>query len=171
MDQNIQLWLKRYKKFKTREEVNDRILDDLPDIVTDVRRSRFSLDLPPVFNNNSMPEDRPQGPSYKKKKTRNTANIPEDNHRKKVVHNPTPNPNEEYKMREGEEYSKLFRGQTVCRRVDWPGGKRCDTAFIPECFASAIATPYVASHVPQSQVPAEQDRNYKRFPKKARSDK
>ena len=34
MDQGIQRWLKECKKFKTREEVNDRIPGDLPDIVT-----------------------------------------------------------------------------------------------------------------------------------------
>ena len=136
---------------------------------TGVCKSRFSLDLPPVFNSNAMPEDEPQVPSYKKKKTGNTANIPEDNHRRKVVHNPTPN--DKYKMREREEYSKLFGDQTFCHRVDWPGGKRCAPAFIPECFASTIATTYVASYVSQSSVPAEQDRNYKRFLKKVRSDK
>ena len=114
MDQDIQRWLKECKRFKTREEVNDRILDDLPDIVTDVCRNRFSLDLPPIFNSNSMPEDEPHGPPYKRRRTGNTANIPEDNDRRKVVHNPIPN--EEYKMRDGEEYSKLFGGQNVCHR-------------------------------------------------------
>ena len=136
MDQNIQRWLKECKRFKTREEVNGRILDDLPDIVTDVCRSRFSLDLPPVFNSNSMPEDEPQDPPYRRKKIGN--NISEDNNRRKVVHNPTPN--EEYKMREGEEYSKLFGGKHVCHKVDWLSDKRCAPAFIPGCFASTIAT-------------------------------
>ena len=34
INQDIQRWLKECKKFKTREEVNDRIPGDLPDIVT-----------------------------------------------------------------------------------------------------------------------------------------
>ena len=82
---------------------------------TGVCKSRFSLDLPPVFNSNSMPEDEPQGPPYKRRRTGNTANIPEDNDRRKVLHNPTPN--EEYKLRDGEEFGILFRGQNVCHGV------------------------------------------------------
>ena len=89
MDQDIQRWLKECKRFKEREEVSDRILGDLPDIIRDVCRGRFFFDLPPVFNGNSMPEDEPQGPPYKKRKIEN--NIPKDNSRKKVVQNPTPN--------------------------------------------------------------------------------
>ena len=62
MDQDIQRWLKECKRFKERENVSDRILDDLPDIIRGVCRGRIFFDLPPVFNGNSMPEDEPQGP-------------------------------------------------------------------------------------------------------------
>ena len=82
MDQDIQRWLKECKRFKTREEVNDRIIEDLPDIIRDACRGRLSLDLLPVFNSNSMPEDKPQGPPYKRRKIGNT-NIPDDNSRRK----------------------------------------------------------------------------------------
>ena len=91
MDQDIRRWLKECERFKTREEVNGIILDDLPDIVTDVCKSRFSLDLPHVFNSNAMPEDEPQPPPYKRRRTGNTTNIPKENDRRKVVQNPTPN--------------------------------------------------------------------------------
>ena len=104
MDQDIQCWLKECKRFKEREDVSDRILNDLPDIIRDVCRGRVFFGLPPVFNGNSMPKDEPQGPPYKRRKIEN--NVPADNKRRKVVQNPTPN--EEYKMRDGEEYSKLL---------------------------------------------------------------
>ena len=120
MDHDIQRWLEECKMFKEREDVNDRILDDLPNIIRDVCRGSFIFDLPPVFNGKSMPEDEPHSPPYKRRKIEH--NIPEDNKRRKVVQNPTPNT--EYKLRDGEEYSKLLGGhQNACHRVDWPGGK------------------------------------------------
>ena len=108
MDQDIRGWLKECKRFKTREIVNDRIPDELPDIVTDVCKSRFSLDLPPVFNSNSMLENERQDPSCERRRTENTANIPKDNDRRKVMQNPTQN--EEHKLKDGEDFGKLFAG-------------------------------------------------------------
>ena len=41
-----------------------------------VYKNKISLELQPVFNINSMSEDGPQGPPYKRKKTADMANIP-----------------------------------------------------------------------------------------------
>ena len=169
MDQDIRRWLKECERFKTREEVNGIILDDLPDIVTDVCKSRFSLDLPSIFNSISMPEDVPQGPFYKRRRIGNTANIPEDNDRRKVVKTPTPN--EEYKLRDGKDFGKLYGGQNDCHRVNWPGGKKMCPCFHSKMYCFDNCNNICSK--PHSPIPStsQQDRNYKRFLKKIRSDK
>ena len=118
-----------------------------------------------------MPEDEPQGPPHKRRKIEN--NVPVDNTRRKVVQNPTPN--EEYKMRDGEEYSKVFGGhQNVCHKVDWPGGEKMCPRFHSRyyCFGNCNN---VESHVPQSQVPSTKNKRLTRTkqkePKKAMGSK
>ena len=88
---------------------------------------------------------------------------------KRVIQNQTPN--EEYKLLDGEEFGKMFGGRhNICHRIDWPDGEKMCPRFHSKyyCFNNCKNK---ASHVPQSQVPPEQDKGYKRFLKKLRSGK
>ena len=143
----------------------DKLLDDLPDIIRDVCRGRFSFDLPLVFKGNRMPDDETDGLRNKRRKIEDKAPVID----KRVIQNQTPN--EEYKLLDGEEFSKMFGGRhNICHRIDWPDGEKMCPRFHSKyyCFNNCKNK---ASHVPQSQVPPEQDKGYKRFLKKLRSGK
>ena len=145
--------------------MSDRLLDDLPDIIRDVCRGRFSFDLPLVFKGNQMPDDETKGPRNKSKKIED--NVPADD--KRVVQNPTPN--EEYKLLDGEEFGKVFGGRhNICHRIDWLGGEKMCPRFHSKyyCFNNCRNK---ESHVPKSQIPSEQDKNYKKILKKMKTRK
>ena len=151
---------------KDREDVDDSILEDLASIITDVLKGRFDIKLPNSFrieSTHSRNVDVPSGPrNPKKQKLQDAANDANG-----IVENT--DPNENYKMLDGENYKQIFFGKNVCHRVVWndDGTNMCPrfhSRFY--CFENCR---HKASHVPKAQVPPEKDTKYKQFLRKIRS--
>ena len=104
--------------------------------------------------------DLPSGPANKRLKTDGTQ-------RGNKVENKGPNP--EYKMLDGENFTKVFCGKNVCHRVNWD--KKKGTRMCPRwhsryyCFDNCHTD---ASHIPQDEVSPQMDIEYKKFLKKIR---
>ena len=166
LDEEVQRWLEDCMTTEDREDVDDSTIEDLTDIVRDVLKGRFYITLPDTFKmetENSQHVGTTSGTrSLKKQKLKDAAN--DD---KGMIQNTEPN--DDYKMLDGENYKQVFCGKNVCHRVEWDddGTKMCPrfhSRFY--CFDNCR---HKASHVPKSQVPADKDAKYKQFLKKIRS--
>ena len=166
LDEEVQRWLEDCMTTEDREDVDDSILEDLTDIIRDVLKGRFNIILPNTFKMETMHSqhvDLTSGPrNPKKQRLKDAANDDRG-----VIENT--DPNEDYKMLDGEIYKQVFCGKNVCHRVDWDddGTKMCPRFHSKfYCFANCR---HKASHVPKSQVPTDKDTKYKQFLKKIRS--
>ena len=160
VDQELQRWLKDCKNSKLREEVEDEILDELSSIISDVVRGRFYLDLPKSFKMEEDKGDEKLGPVPKKPKI-------ENNEVGNRLNNNNPNP--DYCLLDGESFKKVFCGRNFFQRVPWDKNKNIH--MCPRwhskgyCFDNCRN---IESHVPQAQVSAQMDTEYKKFLKKIR---
>ena len=77
-------------------------------------------------------------------------------------------PNEEYKLRDGEVFGKVFGGSNVDHRIEWNKNSKMCPRFHSKfyCFDDCSNKD---SHVQKSEVPDAMDAKYKRFLKKCRS--
>ena len=157
-DQELQRWLKECKAAKHREDVNDDLLDNLTSIVDDTVRGRFFITLPKAFKTDeSKQQESATEHVSKKRKT------PGD--QRSFVENT--DPNDEYKLRDGEDF-KMLGGNNTCHRVDWNNNSKMCPRWHSKlyCFSDCNNKD---SHVPQCDVPVAMDAKYKRFLKKCRS--
>ena len=70
VDQEVQRRVKENRTAKLREIIVDDIVEDLPRVIVDIIRHRFSMELPGIlkFGENNADADVPSGPATKKLK-------------------------------------------------------------------------------------------------------
>ena len=168
IDEEIQRWLEQCELANDREEVDDSILENLSTIIHDVLRSRFNVTLPKAFKlEQSKPaedESTPTaGPSASKKRK-----LSDDNKKGNRVVNE--DPDEELKLKDDEDWKSVFCGtKKASHRVAWNnnGCKMCPRWHSRHwCFDNCN---HKESHVPKSQVSAENKADYKKYLEKIRT--
>ena len=114
MDTEIQRWLEHCKIATDRMEVDDSIINFVS-IVNDVLRSRLFIELPDIFKSTTKNKivDDPLDNTHSKKKRK----LNDNNKKGNLVRNEEPN--EAYKIRDGEDYLSVFGGNNLSHRVDW----------------------------------------------------
>ena len=160
IDTEIQRWFEQCEMATDRMEVDDSIINFIS-IVNDVLRSRLFIDLPDIFKSTTKHKivDNPLDNVSPKKRRRLSDN------KGNLLKNEEPN--EAYKIKDGEDFLSVFGGNNLCHRVDWDGNSKMCPRFHSKqyCFDNCKNK---VSHVPKSQVPGNKDKEYKNFLKKVR---
>ena len=167
MDEEVQRWLEECQTAHCREEVNDSLLNNFTDIIDDVARNRFNIVLPEVFKLDTQADKDSELSADVITKKRKLSDEPKKKSKGKLIKNE--DPNEDYKLLDGEDYKAVFCGKNVCHRVDWDdnGAKMCPRFHSKGyCFDNCNN---IASHVPKNKVPTDKDAKYKRYLKRIRT--
>ena len=148
--------------------MDEYILENFPTIINDVLRSRFDVKLPKAFNlEQSKPAEEESMPTTGLGVSRKRK-LSDDSHKGTRVVNE--DPDEELKIKDDKDWKSVFCGnKNVSHRVAWNnnGCKMCPRWHSRHwCFDNCK---HKESHVPKSQVSAENKTNYKRYLKKIRT--
>ena len=180
VDTRYQLFLEDCMTATTRDRVDDGALNFNP-MIEMVRYGTFDCRLPSVFSSPPKPkqDDGAAAGIQKRKgnqdaaegrKKRDQQNNGEVREQKNRITNPEP-PIEAFKLRPGETWARTFAHKNISGRVPWGSGpencKMCPRWFIMnQCFDDCY---HAASHVKESEVPAEKLTAFSAYMKAIRS--
>lgn len=167
VDIRVQLWLGACKMARDRSEVNDRLVN-FEDIINDIVSRRFRMPLPQTFKSfksladgsaNKTPSgDRGgKGETDPKKRKRDGGFISNTDQL------------EEFKMKQGETWTKDFCGKCVDDRPMWGGRNKMCPRWHSKgmCFTDCANS---ESHVPANKIPEDKKAGYRLFLKKIRNE-
>ena len=166
VDTRVQRWLQECKIAKERENIDDSIVN-FKDLTNDVLNGRFTMQLPLVFMINPATDQkiggRPTSDGPPTKKSRMNGERGED---KRTLNK---NQIEAFKIKPKENW-RIFCGEVQKERPVWDGETRmCHRWFIKGyCFEDCY---HKSSHVEKEKVPADKEKEFGTWMKKARSEK